>query len=288
METGFGSPQWQPMPEYQDFGFGSSTTGNNIALLGVVGFRGRDTGFGSPFVNATSNAYLQGDNDVLPDSGNVTLRIYGEWSTFVEVKSPVRASGFKVFFINSLSGNEYQGIGMVADSCMTTFDQNFLEVRVPPLPVGSYGIRIECPTTVDIINIDNAFRTVVSPRCESTYAIRSYMPVWLNKGAVDFGEEVISSYTPDSNLASIISVVGEALQSLGGRSCTATTQKVKWGDSTINVESTLGFPASGSFFLSNSLVKYTAKTDNTFTGCTYGVYFDELLSKERVVHHVHD
>jgi len=287
METGFGSPQWQPMPPYNDWGFGSSTTGNNIALLGVVGFRGVDTGFGSPFDNPAVAVYIQGDNDVLPDSGNVTLRIYGHWSNFVEVRPPVRASGFKVFFIDNASGTEYAGIGMVANSCMTNYNHKFLEVRVPPLPQSNYSIRIECPTVTDIINIEDAFRTVVSPRSESTYAIRSYMPIWLNKGAVDFGDEVVDDYVKDSNLASITSVIGEALQSLGGRSCTATTQKTKWQDATVYVESTLGFPASGAFFLGGAIVKYSNKTDTSFTGCEYDIYFDELMPRERAVHHVH-
>ena len=200
METGFGSPIFSPLDDYADWGHGSSVLNFTTFSFQYTGVRGRDTGFGSPFDIGSSPVYIDGERDVLPDSGNVTLRIGGEWTRFLDVKPPVRGGGFTVYFVNYLTSEEYVGIGLFANNCFTDYRHEFLEVRVPPLPIAPYSIRIECPTQVDIIYIDNAFRTVVSPRCETTYSLRSYLPSWLAKGAVDFQGEEIAQYQADTNL----------------------------------------------------------------------------------------
>lgn len=49
------------------------------------------------------------------------------------------------------------------------------------------------------------------------------------------------------------------------------TQDLAYNDTTITVDDTTGFPASGSVYLGRELVTYTGTTGTTFTGCTRGV-----------------
>jgi hypothetical protein len=284
METGFGSPQWQPMPPYNDWGFGSSTTGNNIALLGVVGFRGKDTGFGSPFDSSATTVFIDASQQIIPDSGNISLRLVSTaWAVNSAFKPPRRLGGFDVKFTGVETGDVYQGIGLIGKECYTDFTQKVLTVRVPPLPIGTYSISVEWDE-VNHVYIDNAFRTIVDTRCESLYALRSYLPSWFAKGEVSFEQDEIGAWEKESNMSSLLSVLGHLVQGFSGRPTTASTSNYEWGDTTLEVESTLGFPSSGSLFFDEHKFEYSGKTDTSFTGVsTSGFISSDYIPKRRKV-----
>jgi hypothetical protein len=282
METGFGSPIWTPMDDYADWGHGSSILNFSTFSFQYTGVRGADTGFGSPFNFGSTPVFLSADSSVLPDSGNITLRLVSDaWATGSTLKPPKRLGGFLVTFINKETGEEFRGLGLKGSSCFTDFTQRSLAVRCPPMTLGNYDIAVEWET-INHVTISNAFRIVVSSRCESLYAIRSYLPSWFAKGEVSFEQDVIGEYEKTSNMNAVLSVLGELFQTFGGRPCTANTAEYSWGDDTIYVESTIGFPTSGSLFFDNIRISYTGKTDTSFTGVSTQEYLDFIPAQRKV------
>lgn len=63
---------------------------------------------------------------------------------------------------------------------------------------------------------------------------------------------------------------------------TIVTQEANINSTTINVESTTGFPATGVFFIENEGIFYTSKTNTSFVGCTRG-YLGQAAAHEEDV-----
>lgn len=123
-------------------------------------------------------------------------------------------------------------------------------------------------------------------------------------GGLDLNGEFVITYI-DSNSYSIVAPANATSVATGGGTVTAEyqlnngtnigTSQVGWGaglwggvttgptqtqlngaitnsDTTITVDSTVGFPASGLIVIGNELISYSGKTSTTFTGCTRGEF----------------
>jgi len=72
---------------------------------------------------------------------------------------------------------------------------------------------------------------------------------------------------PSKYLQAVTRATGEEIQVLTGRALTRLVADFGENDPVAFVETTLGFPASGSFFAGPRKYSYTSKTDCSFQGC---------------------
>ena len=85
-------------------------------------------------------------------------------------------------------------------------------------------------------------------------------------------------------LRSITRAFAEEMQYIAGSPTTLLVQPLAFGDTSVFVESTLGFPDTGEFFVRDRSYGYTAKTDVSFTGVTTSSSTRESFSKRTEVH----
>lgn len=79
----------------------------------------------------------------------------------------------------------------------------------------------------------------------------------------------ITTRRPSTGTASYYAGFGAALRrSVASTTTTTTTAPTSADDATISVSNTASFRSSGSLIISSSVVTYTGKTTNSFTGCT--------------------
>jgi hypothetical protein len=69
-------------------------------------------------------------------------------------------------------------------------------------------------------------------------------------------------------LRTLTDTFGVQFTILDGGPSTLTTQNFLPSDTTLNVESTLGFPESGKLWINDRLHRFTGITDTSFTGVT--------------------
>lgn len=287
-ETGFGSLSFNPLPEYNDWGFGSPTPVelNDPTQERAVG-DARDTAFGSPFDTFNHPIVIQGDFALIPDDGGVNIKLQSRWTSVWNNDFPKFNLGrgflgpFYITYINKVTNEVTQA---VSGRCYTNYSMNTLYAGVPPLDRGVYHLEIKWQE-VNTIRINDAFTVAVRPRVPEAYNIRKHIPSHLNRGPTILKNDPIGIYykNKESNLSSILKSLAERLQDLNGRPTTALNGNLAWGDASISVETTLGFPDSGVLLIAGHRVSYTAKTATSFTGTSYSTYWPDSFSiKEEV------
>jgi len=286
-ETGFGSVSYDPAPTYNDWGFGSPTPLDLDSGEPVI--QGRDTAFGSPYDNITAQAYLSGEFDLIPDDGGVVLEINSEWYLAgfnVDVQrrfAPLFP--FAATFINQGSGTVYNAIGETGNSCITNAAQTVLYAGVPPLPHGTYTVKVEWFDGTRSLTITDAFTVSFRARCVQAYGLRKHLPSWFATGPSSLSSEVIGEFEGyDSNIEAITKTLGDMLQRLHGRQTTALSNTFTRGESVLYVESTVGYPSTGKLAVRGHFLSYTGKTETSFTGVTTSAYFRTLNTGEEVAY----
>lgn len=84
-------------------------------------------------------------------------------------------------------------------------------------------------------------------------------------------------------LAVFTRMFGEAVQELAGRALTRLVAGFGEDDAIAYVETTLGFPNKGAFFVNGRRYTYTGKTDASFTGCVKQRPYDGTASAYKTV-----
>ena len=307
-ETGFGSLSYNPLPEYNDWGFGSpspvqlgvlndessSTLGQESATELNYEDRAidleRDTGFGSPFDNFRHPVQLPGEFDLIPDDGGVLLKINSKWADawdFSLTPRYRRGSGalgpFFITYISQATGTQYTGIGSYQGvRCFTNSAQNVLYVGVQPLPHGTYDLVVRWQG-VQTLRIVNAFTVGLRPRIPEAYNIRNHIPGHMQRGPNTIKSEEIIPYNGESNLSLVLKSIAETIQVMSGRPTTALTQPLAYNDSEAVVESTIGFPDSGVLIIGGFRVSYSGKSVDRFTGLSTSSYWPNSFSKREEV-----
>lgn len=282
-ETGFGSLSFSPAPTYFDWGFGSLTPTD--IDTGAENIEGADTGFGSPYSALSSEAFLQGEFDLIPDDGGVILEINADWALFG--KKGQILGPFTVTYVSSSDGSTTLSTGLARrGECFTNAEQTKLLAGVPPLPHDTYDILVEWFGGTRSVYIDNAFTVSLRTRCEQAYGIRRHMPAWLKRGPIAAHEEQLEAWTRGPNLEAITKAVGDLLQNLAGRPLTCLTAEVSMTDTYIFVESTIGFPSSGTLSIEGLLFSYSGKTSDSFLQVSCNNQFDPIPSGQEVYYAV--
>ena len=311
-ETGFGSLSYDPLPTYNDWGFGSPTPvvlGDERPVEGNVEYSTpdlqsilteadyvdrtinleRDTGFGSPFDNFRYPVQLRGEFDLIPDDGGVVLKLVSLWTAvwdFDQFPKYVKGEGFlgpfRVEYISQANGQVYRAEGDQGSNCFTNYAMDTLYAGVPPLPRGDYDMVIRWQQ-VNTIIISDAFTVGVRPRIPEAYHIRKHVPSHMKRGPHIITNDTIGVYTQESNLSLIFKTLGEAIQELSGRPTTGLAADFSWQDASMTVETTIGFPDSGVVMIGGHKVSYGSKTTTTFNNLSYTSYWPGSFSlKEEV------
>jgi len=277
-ETGFGSPSYTPAPSIFDAGFGSPYNA-----------QGRDTGFGSPFDLSLIPITIADDLFYIGDDGGVRINLRSTWSQFTDVEPPAYSNKFKVTFekggVRTLALPAFVGHPVTrAGYVYTNLAQTELHAYVPPLDVGIYNIEVDflVGSSHTQIKVLGAFEVIKRNRSLGQYTLRSLLPAHFEAGVRSFSQDDLGdkNYT---TLETLTRSLGEALQNLTGKPLTKSTLDFNDGDTTVTVETTLGFPAKGDLFLGSVHLKYTGKTNNTFTGVSFASERKEVIAKNSKV-----
>lgn len=258
METGFGSPTY---PKVFDNGFGSPYSTIQ-----------RDTGFGSPYDLSVSSSSLS--QVLVPNHGGTRLHIYADWKTLASTsRYPFVVGGFRVSFLDSMGlvkAVSHGGFPKSMGVCYTDVWQTMLVSYVPPLAKGTYSILVEWGNNKSL-RLDDSLVVVDKFRASSVYSMRKQLPPSLATGARDSRLDPIAQDEFDFGvLESLLLTVGEQIHNLVGQPTTILSMDFDdIHDLVLHVESTLGFPDTGSLFVENRKFTYTSKTNTSFMGLAF-------------------
>jgi len=297
-ETGFGSLSYEPNLEYNDWGFGSPTptvlpddeygsiSGGYLTEADYeerVITRERDTGFGSPFDDYNEPIQILGEFALIPDDGGVQIEVLGDWfSLYLRGTGKRRNRGqiqgpFYATFINQDTGQKYKGVGLNRKvGSFSGRGGDSLFVGVPPMVRGDYDLEIKWRET-KVIYIADACTVGYRPRCPEAYRIRRNLPAFMKRGPIQSRhEDITDEWKSKGELWHIMQSLGERLQDLTGRPCTGLAERLayQYAPHTVQVETTVGFPPSGAFYIGDTRFQYTGKTDSSFTGVTADHFFE--------------
>jgi hypothetical protein len=146
------------------------------------------------------------------------------------------------------------------------------------LEVGDYiiftSVTTPGPTTTSYTSADfttNVFE-VLSVPSSSTFTVT--MPSIESGTGVTAGGTITTTAYVDIGPTFQTPAYGYGTGYFGGSNPTSVTNQLNGsrtsGDTTIIVDSTTGFPASGILYIGTELITYTAKTGTDFTGCVRG------------------
>lgn len=260
-ESGFGSPTLVPAAAYPDAGFGDPYDDSFNALA-------RDTGFGSPYDPLLSSIAV--DTTEVSVRGGSRVLIYGPFS---------RGRVYDVKLVNGVSEYDcFSGVNRLAGGLC--WRKGVLTVYTPILPAAVYDIKLIIENNPFIL-VD-AIKAVPAVHNAETYAMRKFFPAHF---AVGDRTGYLDRYVSGS-LSGLLDSLGSMFNELSGKPHTYVAADWAYGSDTLSVKSTLTFPAAGTLSVGRQLLRYTGKTDTTFTGISPLYVIVELLTAgTEVAHH---
>lgn len=231
--AGFGDYSWSPQLDVM-IGFGDPYY-DNI---------GREVGFGSPYDLALTPIGISAP--VIGDDGGALLTIYGAFVAGQEY--PISLSRL---------GEDYPCFGGISTRIDPIASGTQIRCYAPKVARGIYSLKVG-----DLV-LDNAIKVIRRNKCREAYSLKTMLPSFFNAGARLSNQDNVSDF---NNLESILLSVGQVVQELQGKPMTISTSEWKWEDTSLLVETTLGFPSSGSISVDGFLFSYSEKTDTSFEG----------------------
>jgi hypothetical protein len=279
IELGFGSPTVVDSSiieqDYHDSGFGAPDA---ISLNGDEYTNSAEQAFGDPYVSINIDIVNPEGGYLLSDDGGNILELRGDFSQIFDSFGIVGDKTDKIlgplsatFFNNSDNSINYDALSGMPQGGNNLFiqsNQKQMFLCTPSMVKGEYSLVLTWKS-VQSITLPFTFTVVNRLRNDKVFSIRNNLPSYWNVGQKSDNYVNIDQYYPktESNLAVLTSVFGTAFNSIYDSNYTITTSMHKRGDSTLSVESTLGFNNSGSIKLDNGQkITYTGKTPTSFTG----------------------
>lgn len=261
MPQGFGSNQ------APDWGFGDVEPS---PWDGVV----RSWGFGDVAPLATLPVSIEGEaGQVFPDDGGEIVTLIAPWPAVGPYRVRLIASGGAAFPTGGFCTAPLVvrlGAIVARDNpqvCFTGAARRRLSFILPPLPVDLYSVEVT--RNGEVTTLFNALRVVFRQRCIEDYRIRSAFP-----GNYTTGPRALSlertTRPPHGPLEALTRSFGQNAQQLAGRPVTRLGADWTPGDVTVTLESALGWPTSGAFWLAG--VRWTYEGINTTTGTLSDVW----------------
>jgi hypothetical protein len=239
------------------------------------------TNTSSNVVVSISNHNLVADDIVyFANSSAVDGIPAAELNTRHVVASVTNANAF-VVTVTSAANNTTTGGGNVAYE-LYPFQQRLID---PFTTTNGLSIVTVTNTNHGAITGDTVFFTGASPVGgltldggyeityvdANTYTVDAGSPA---NASVTGGGTVIAEYELNAGSGVYASLTGWGAGSWGGYQISPTTYldgSINSAVTTITVDSTNGFSATGSLLVDEELITYTGKTSTTFTGCTRGI-----------------
>ena len=245
---GFGSDSRFTSQPGANAGFGRPSTVGSSATSGAEGFGAPPASWSAqaPYVSPYTVEY-----ETYPDDGGSIVRLGGLWG----VRGPwvVRLTDDSgATFHPADSVGCYSGVVGNGHLCYTDRFKRTLPFVLPPLDVGTYDIW------VDLANLGlwgstklvGSLEVVTRNSAEEVYSIRRTYPPRYRTGPRSWGlEDGTLPDMPLTPLRCITRALGQVAQQVGGSPQTRLLQNFTLGDSYADVESTLGFPASGEVWI---------------------------------------
>ena len=267
---GYGSPSSGSLSP--DRGYGSPSTYTTTA----------DLGYGSHRITRYIPVVIGGST--IGDSGGIVIRLrMGEWPHNGREVLEARSGPFTVRIVDAVSGQIYPRDRFGCHStrlggghaCETDLRHEVLTFECPPLPTGSYHIDIYYggPGLPYKIRATSALTVVLRGRNSHVYAGRAVLPSRWTMGArlAQLEPPLLDDYAewPHGIARVITGVIAESMQALYGRPQTLLRQAVTAGDTSVLVETTLGFPPQGTILLGRVRWTYTSVQTQPFVGAGY-------------------
>jgi hypothetical protein len=200
----------------------------------------------------------------LPDDGGEVVTLLGAWA---DLDHTVRfRSG------PWLSDPLYSARPGRGSACRPV--GNRLSFTSPPCAPGDYDVVVTDLAGTSYVTLD-AFLVVYRGQCSEVNRLRRCFPSdWATGPAlprlgirIEAGNEAeLRAEFPLGGLRALTLALGQEIQSINGRPETALRGSASELDSTLAVESTLGFPDEGAVFVEGRAWTYTSKTDTLFAG----------------------
>lgn len=285
LEIGFGSPTWEDIADDVSLGIYSTDMGfgapQNIEYETIDGdtntYRHEsEQGFGDPFEGLDLIILLQGEaKQELSEHGGEVIEVRGNLRVLYEAfRIPLEdiefnpIGPFEIDFINTSTNtvyHAYSGIPGRGKRIYSTVNQDRIFFSTPPMPKGFYDLKIKYGSNF-LFNyyIEDAFRVIHRVRNEKVKNIRRSLPDFWDKGhyhdqykhSIDYEDYKVN----ESNFEILTNAFGSALNNLWTNDYTITTAVYELDDTYLEVESTLGLPASGKVIVGNQELEYTSKT----------------------------
>ena len=300
-EVGFGSPSLSNefLPEIlHDHGFGAPSSVSYLDVDDVEQcFRNTgEEGFGDPFRTRGFKRpprINKGTGVEFSDNGGQLGVVFADFEqafsgTNFGVREPI--GPFSIYIENETTGETGQCFSAIpgqGSSLFTTTNQDKLYFALPFTAKGSYKFLMQWNDDGVLKNFDitNAIKILHRQRNDKTMSVRANLPDFWNAGPRSDNYNSPDLYIPDeSNCAVLTSMIGEVFNHLWFNDYTITTSQYTTDQTVLNVESTLGFPDVGFFIVDGLKVKYTGKTDTSFTGIS-GI--DKIIHPTARVHFDH-
>lgn len=267
-----------------DSGFGAP---DFITVDGVDYTNSAEASFGDPYTNITIE--IEGDDQeylYLPHDGGLVIEAKGDFNQYLvdfgidplQENTPI--GPFKVEFISQDPGGKtYQaisGLPSLKTNIWTQINQKRMYFATPVMPKGDYTLRFTW-RLIYTFNFEKTVRVIHRLRNDKELSMKKSFPQYWNAGHrsdnIIPGGEYIAGQT-ENDLSVIIRSISENFDNIYSSDYTVTTQNYNWQDSVLHVESTLGFPESGTInIIDGQVLSYTGKTSTSFTGVTGSINY---------------
>ena len=258
--TGFGNPFTTNEDPSMGFGdideivYGSPEDSYSIYVFGL--------GADIPIV-AT---FIGGDFEDLGQKGGKLVKIYAEWAQLIpNIKYP---GPFKVYLSDGITETLCKSaLPGFPDETYANNLGSYIAFTLPAgLDLGTYDIKvyydIDYSKSIEILS---AITIKKDLRDNNTVQIKKNMPIFYEVGNRGDHGWLNTEYSQGELLETLIETFGEELSSIIPSKYTVLTQNLTYLTKTINVESTLDFPAIGIIKIGEDEIEYVSKTDTSFT-----------------------
>lgn len=276
-DSGFGSPEppaWDPSV-FVDLGFGDPNVGYDLPI------------FLSPSV-AGEDIWYPDDGGIVCTVSSVAGSVWSLLGGTFRVKFRAQdATLYPKDQVGALAPGARTKTSLPADrfNLVPLADGRRLRFCMPPLPLGIYDVVVYYGSGyAQSIEILEAFRVVFRHLSREEWNIRSKFPeIWKGAGprseATEPMLEDVPGQWPHALLRALTRAVAEEAQLTSGKALTRITStfqeptlavpsaSIPAAPGICNVETTLGFTDSGSFFVGPKEFTYTGRTSTSFLGC---------------------
>lgn len=253
-----------------------------------------EEGFGDPYTAIKGKKpprINEGGLVEFSDNGGMLGIAFAEFNEAFTNALPNRPLGpFTAFIRHTITGEEHQLFSAIPGqgyALFTTNNQDKIYFALPFCAKGEYDFFLKWfdNNVLQTFTLAKAIKILHRQRNDKTMAIRANLPEFWAAGPRSDNYNSPDLYIKNETTNAVLtSMVGEVFNKLWFNDYTITKAIYTTDQTTLEVESTLGFPKKGTFIVDGLKVTYTDKTDTSFLGCS-GI--DKIIHPTSRVHFDH-